>query len=354
MRRLALLGLLAAAAPAAAQTVDYAAEAATLLRETAAALTVSPAELQRLQAPGAKPPTSCPAGDHGCAGRVAGLRPPAQPTVTLAAPAPHCPDRRECDAVVVSLFAADMVADSAAAAAGELAGASFIHLRGPGATVTATVLLPSWQDYGTIRVLRTATGVAGLRINGRAPTLARMWPGRVCWADRYWCGVILFEEATQPDAGADVTELFGRATNVVTYRQERPDGPEAGMLLQLVDADDLLAYPRRCPWPRPAGCSYARGAGCGTRVGGVCVAPVWQIVCDGAAACRRLACPDGKCDKAPAAGGGAAEAARTLAALEIGRQATRNYKLWEMNVFKGSYAECRDKIAWGLGDCCKA
>ena len=43
-----------------------------------------------------------------------------------------------------------------------------------------------------------------------------------------------------------------------------------------------------------------------------------------------------------------------LAKLEIGRQATRDHQLWQANVFEGYRSECRDKIAWGLGDCCKA
>lgn len=358
---IALLASSASLADAVTSTVDYAAEARKLLQQTGK-LNINAATRERLLKSGkVGVPFDCAPGDYACAARKLGMFQPSTPSVSLTAPPAYCAAGggicRQGELLLSVRVAHDGHADS-----GQLEGMAFVHIwkrdrqRWWREGFRGTLRLLDRSHYRAIRIMMAAPEIYDFHINGKKVEVPETYRGRLCHGEpQSDCWQAVLRNALREDTGIDILPLLDRKDNLIVFEQINWNRHFHGMMLQLVrHDDDLGALPELCPAKAPPGCDLAVAETCRPRLAGLCMLKqVMRMSCDQAAACRQLACTGNDCGRS-VTGGGAGEVQRALASLEMGRQASRHFTPGTYRLFEGRYGECRDKIAWGLGDCCRA
>ena len=113
-------------------------------------------------------------------------------------------------------------------------------------------------------------------------------------------------------------------------------------------ADDLLPS---CGKVVSTGCKLtAHRPRCAANAGHECDASLRTYRC---ATQVRCGLPR-NCQGDSCAGGNTPDFVQTLARLEMARQASHYLTDSNLFLFSGNAAQCRDKVAWGLADCCRA
>ena len=213
-------------------------------------------------------------------------------------------------------------------------------------------------------VLVEAPSLSALTINTADLALGTTNDTPICIADLHeGCeplSIATLEELPVQNAAAGLVVGYNYIALVFTG----PIPPAAGVLFRLRLKDDATGWQElpQCGNVVEEGCVYVNEdeQRCGQWSGDVCLRPLRSYSCAEGLPDQEVVrcgaptlCRDGSCTGTAEEGSNGGDLVQALAWLEMGRQAGAYMDRDDLRVFRGRSSTCRNKIAGGLGDCCR-
>ncbi len=189
---------------------------------------------------------------------------------------------------------------------------------------------------------------------------------RVCYT-AYRCGSWELSTSWNTRPNIDILPYLRRGTNRISSRVVVGGRGEFSLRLNAeydrayLEAGNRAATMQRCSDLRAAGCVHRDAGECLYARDGVCLVNAQRYDCPQSAPSSQIVscplpelCAGGDCAGPPGIDANSGDLAQAVALLEAGRQGSTYLDPDTLRMFQGTHAECRDKIAWGAQDCCRA